>query len=1823
MSSSLGTLWFGADIDLTQLKQKIQNGNQSILDALKMNYDPASYQQMVNKLRTELGRETFEIKISANTQGLAHNIRQQFSNNSGLSGGLDALNEKIKQQTIAVDALTARLERLRASYAYAKGSGNYMQAGNLRFQIADVRRELALENQTLADFKAQRNSLRNAAQDTLLNLRREAALQRQVAKTAKETTMQRSQAVRQLTSDHVRLNSTIAGGIHVSTQLGSALSSIFAIDAARQFLHSVIEIGGQLEKQRISIGAILGDTVKANHLFEQIKGLALKSPFGVVELDQYTKQLSAYGFRYNELFDMTKRLADISAGAGQDIGRLTLALGHVRSATYLTGITLRQFSMNNIPMLKMLSEYYTEVEKKAVSTAEVQKRISKRQVSYEDVIEQIRRLTDEGGMFYNMQEKISESLAARFKNLKDAMDIMYGEMAEGYVGDWLKDLASALLKVTRHWKEIGAVLGVAAAMFTLGKLRIGAYTLAVQANTAASVKQIMADKQLMAAKTRQIAITRTLTAQEQAQIITSNQLRAMDLKQALASGVLSKEEALRLVTLKKIKIAQAMHLVGVQGITRAEIQAAVAAKRWKVALAGMRTSLINAFSGVGIGTWATLAAMAGTEIYMAYSSWVDRIDDKSNEMKDLIKSRINDLEKMQRDINADGKPQDKTALKARVDDMKQVLANSEAYTKTLDEQLSKSGDLSKQYDILADAIDNAAEKNRRMLDYQDRIADMIKASSVYAGDSVWEKAGQGMRFFFNDDISQNMSQALDAYKNLRLVIDGAWEYRDAIKGVIEEMIESGEISEQFAEKLRNAPFEEQIQLLAESGYWQQIKDKVTGLRPDFLNFADKIIEASNGVTERWDEIANDDIPRMLKREAQRRKISEEALNKWCIENIDDFKMMLDGIADQLDIKEPAIRKRLKRLFYDYVRFSGISAGLAEGAVIGASVFGDEYLKKLLDDDEKADIKDKTKGDSGKSSGNKKDKELEAARTKLQEYKAFLSEYKKYREIYNKEKAIDLLETLFPNLKGQGANLVDNYTDMLTKLRNSLAATTEARKKFINEVDKTGADTLFDRDKEKLKEYADATDEYIKRTEEQWKNYRSLMKKSGGNRDIAQMAFNPNGAIWDETAKKMMEEFNRLGNERGVIPINFSWDMSEKELKDALVDANGVIQDDLVKLAQAIQKVIRGNYKQFADDTAEAYGKSLSAAEKLAELEQKRRDLIKNRDTDNDQSEAQKGYWNTQIAALDKQIAEQKWEAFKETEQWGRIFANLDNISTSTLEDMLRKLQELVPQLNLSAESTKAIYEAMDRMKGTLAGRNPFAFLSNSLKDAGILKGYIKQAKSKGDLVANTELSRILGVKVGSKVTLNQLQDKLKELSGNIPTGLNELTKKFKALQDVLSPVIDLFDQLGMTELSDVFNMGSNALGAAASVAGGLDALGLEGAGPYGAAIGAGLSVVSSLFAFHDAALQEEIEASQARQKEMESLTKNLERVLERTLGGFYNVNLDEFDRSQLTSRIDELGFRASLAEMLNKWIGTNTNTKGLRDEIKLLREALKTNDNYKAQKASLMAQRAEIERQMRLEEDKKSSDESAIQGYKDSLQEIDDQIKHFAEDMAKAIYDIDIKSWAQELGDALFDAWQKGEDGAEAFKKKAREIITDVAKNIAVRKLIETALKPVLDIITSEMDRKSGKLDTESIQLLANAMETVGTTLPDSFNSLMEGIDAGLQKAGLGSMKDDAESETSNSITSGIKSITENTADLLASYINAMRGDLSLQRTDVYAIRLSLETMASRQNVIAEAQTEQMRQIAANTYRNADAADAILLILRRATQDKAFGIHVQ
>lgn len=517
--ANLGTLDF--DVRLKdETARQAEEIKSNLLTKLSVNFDPSSYENMIANLRSQLSRETFEVKIATNMETARQSIQNSLNQigqsarsatvdlDLGGTQGISSISREIIELQRHIHSLTQDVEGYKAAWKEAsRVHGQTSYQAKAAFEVYDK------ERQHLEDQKHLLFSLRRDKESLALSNREAAKAEKEASKAAKESEKAQKEAAKaekERYDTHVRLNGELMKGVRVSADLKEAFTSLYSVHMLREFLSNVIEIGGQLEKQRVSMGAILGDTAKANVLFEQIKDLAVKSPFGVVELDQYTKQLAAYGFEYNELFDMIKRLADISAGAGQDISRLTLALGHVKSQTYLTGYTMRQFSMNNIPMLKMLSEYYSELEGTMVKTADVQERISKKQVSYEDVIEQIRRLTNEGGMFYDMQEKISDTVAAKWKNLRDAFSIMYGEMAEGRLGDVLKDIASGLTKVALHGEKVIGIMSSLAIAY-------GTYKAAVFSLNAARAISIAIDEAVVLHRT--ISAMAGLTTATKAQVI--------------------------------------------------------------------------------------------------------------------------------------------------------------------------------------------------------------------------------------------------------------------------------------------------------------------------------------------------------------------------------------------------------------------------------------------------------------------------------------------------------------------------------------------------------------------------------------------------------------------------------------------------------------------------------------------------------------------------------------------------------------------------------------------------------------------------------------------------------------------------------------------------------------------------------------------------------------------------------------------------------------------------------------------------------------------------------------------------------------------------------------------------------------------------------------------------------------------------------------------------------------------------------------------------------------------------------------------------------
>ena len=231
-----------------------------------------------------------------------------------------------------------------------------------------------------------------------------------------------------------------------------------------------MQIGGELQKQKIALSSILQDAGLAATQFSKIQSLAVRSPFGIMELSQYSKQLASYATPYYELYDTMKRIADISAGVGVDMGRIILAFGQVKNAGFLKGTELRQFTEANIPLLDKLAERFSQLEGKVISTSDVMEMISKRKVGFEDVKEVLFELTEAGGMFYNMQEVLADSLAAKWKNLTDAIHNANLEMADSkFVGGTLKTIAEILTSLAGDWRSLGGTALVAISTFKIFK----------------------------------------------------------------------------------------------------------------------------------------------------------------------------------------------------------------------------------------------------------------------------------------------------------------------------------------------------------------------------------------------------------------------------------------------------------------------------------------------------------------------------------------------------------------------------------------------------------------------------------------------------------------------------------------------------------------------------------------------------------------------------------------------------------------------------------------------------------------------------------------------------------------------------------------------------------------------------------------------------------------------------------------------------------------------------------------------------------------------------------------------------------------------------------------------------------------------------------------------------------------------------------------------------------------------------------------------------------------------------------------------------------
>lgn len=460
---------------------------------------------------------------------LGNKVRQLRSEYSrGISIGADV--SKTEAEIHRLISIMRQLQNIKDSLSSPIGWKGYLgQLGNI-----GSGHDTTLASRVLQDQKAVNREVQRG-------IELEQKRQQEIAQTAAKVQSDLVRGFERANSHAGKLNSTVQD-----------LKSLFLqgglVFGAQQFAMSIITTGGEMEKQHIALQSILGDMQNANTMFNQIKELALNSPFTFSELNRDVKQLAAYGVEYDQLYDTTKRLADMSSGLGVSFDRIALAFGQVQARGWLDGKELRQIAYAGIPLLDKLSKFYSKQEGRNVSTSEIKTRISNREVSFDDVKSIFWQMTDAGGQFYNMQQVLSETLLGRYNKLKDAWEIMLAEFASGdaLVGKFFKTAIDGATALVQSLHTLAMPIGAIFAGYAFKKMAAG--------NTASS---FLSNKANLASDIQNKVLQgQALTQIEQRILATKNQITGADLRALANARALTTEKLNQLRLSGKITAEQ-------------------------------------------------------------------------------------------------------------------------------------------------------------------------------------------------------------------------------------------------------------------------------------------------------------------------------------------------------------------------------------------------------------------------------------------------------------------------------------------------------------------------------------------------------------------------------------------------------------------------------------------------------------------------------------------------------------------------------------------------------------------------------------------------------------------------------------------------------------------------------------------------------------------------------------------------------------------------------------------------------------------------------------------------------------------------------------------------------------------------------------------------------------------------------------------------------------------------------------------------------------------------------------------------------------------
>lgn len=1674
---------------------------------------------------------------------------------------------------------------------------------------------------------------------------------------------------------------------------------------AQQFFNSIVQTGGEIVQQHVALRSILGDVQKADELFAQTQQLALQSPFKFGELNRDVKQLAAFGVEANDLYDTTKRLADIASGLGVDFGRLGLAFGQVKARSWLDGKELRQFAYAGLPLLQRITELYNSEGKNGrnnYTQADVKKMISARQVSFEDVQKVLWKMTDEGGQFYNMQFVLSETLLGRWNKLIDAWDIMLGKFAEGksvvggtfsFLINRTTDLVLALDKVSNAALAFGAMYA----------LRKGATAIASRVGISSNLAALQAEQQVklrtFAVEQQQALIEGKITQEKMRQNIADYQgmlnskintrnaveqaalegrLSALKMQKAFREGLISKEmiEQLRLMGMINAKESE---LITKEG-TRARMSLAVNQAKGK--LGGF-------FSGWNI---ATLGITIGTALYSAYSQFKDSIKQDTDRINETAKTTVKTLSDTLSEVGNKGTGE---TLQQQVDKMTDVLKQSGLYTDSIKEQVDSTDDLGKEYDILKQKIIDARNENNFTPSEGENFAKAKKASGAgFAGGASWfgQWAGIGQ-----DDIDENINDVAGNLAQLQMKME---KFGGSTKSSMEKVANSI-----LGARAAGMTFEEKIAEICSSsgvnGYWETFVKKVSNGNKDVEDDLRGLEDDLDGFSWNFGQIATDDIPKYLEYMAKSRNMDMVEFSRWCKQHPDKFRTMLDQMLSEANKKVPGLVARLQSVAMAILNIG--KAKPQEGntgskvwknpnkvGTIERKVFGKlqkegklkggtggfwqkemaEYLhnlnggnsngwtsfgeavrkryKEVRDENDNAknagdrqpyvreqrmleaiaaqsgislDVgKNKVTGHFGKDknkNGREEDKQLKNLRERIELYKKMYAEIKKFKELYG-EGALGQLandgefEAIFDDKKRFPISDYTNYETSIKELLRTLPASTKDRLDYAAN-EKAGIQTenrklLEDQRRDEL----DALNRQLDVISEQYETYEKIYELTGNKKGSENIAFG--GTVQFDTYKRFLEEQLDIAVKHDNVQsgLNLTTDevkgMSLENVKDKYGEETRVY--DIRKKLEYENNKIK---KETIDLMASLIEKNATIAQQIEDENRKyerQLELIKGIKDPQMRDRAKAGATKTH----NENVAKLRFDQFKQEPDWVAIFDDLDRVSSATINSMIEKIDQFSMTTGLSVESIKQLRDALDKLRNEQISRNPFGFIFGGVNRGKAIGKFINERLGGMDdtakiFVSKEEASR-LGIAGGVR-TKASLKNDQQSAYADSSKAISELATKMQALNTVLDPVTNLFKAMGEEDsiLGQIVGGASGAFSSAASTAGAFDTLSkmkglgfLEGAGPYVAAASAALSIGGSLIKAFGA----DYSSYNKAKAEYDNLTSIWDSLISKKTE-YMNIHWGT-EATEASKEAQEM-LKAEIEQtkvIAQKRLNSGASAGSHSIKYRMWKGSYKYNGQNWRDVAGEISSKYGVqfngmEDMLNMNADTLSKIKKDYTGlwanmdsdFRDYLEKLiqygekaDDMVEAITEKLTGNKFSDLVSSW----GDAMATMANSSDNLVEHFEGNLKKTILNSMIENKYGDKIKALLKK-----TQGYAENGDKIKDSNGNVISEYTGAEYADVKNSTDELSKQIEATrdyLKK--VYGWSDNSSSSSRNSV----KSITEETGDLIASYLNAIRLDCSVMRAEQAKYYPEMSE-------IAKSQLTQLNAIARNTLRNADAAERI------------------